>query len=113
VKSGLSAKLPLVSLRIALVVFCLTPTTPAAAKVVVVLVSDLAFTPSTVAANVGDTVRWTNKDFVAHSATANDHAWDIELPTHGSETITLEKAGHIAYHCKYHPTMKGMINVDR
>ncbi len=37
-----------------------------------VAIADFAFVPATITINVGDRVRWTNTDTVAHTATANN-----------------------------------------
>lgn len=85
--------------------------TACAAKTIRVDATGIAFAPANVAAQVGDTVVWTNKDFVAHTATARDGAWDVTLPPHKSGQVVLKKAGTIEYYCRYHPTMKGEIRV--
>lgn len=85
---------------------------PAAAKEIHVDVRNIAFSPASVSAHVGDIVEWNNKDFVAHSATAKDGGWDINLPPHATGKMTLKKAGRIDYYCKYHPNMTGEITVS-
>jgi plastocyanin len=85
---------------------------PATAAVVHVDVAGIAFVPATIKAHVGDTVEWTNKDFVAHSATARSSEWDVNLPVHQTGHITLKKAGGIDYYCRIHPNMKGKIEVS-
>jgi len=79
------------------------------AAVIHVDVRGIAFVPAAVKAQVGDVVEWTNKDFVAHTATARNGAWDVNLPVGKSGRITLRKAGTIDYHCRAHPNMTGKI----
>lgn len=86
--------------------------TVASAATIHVEVKELAFIPADTKARVGDTIEWTNKDFVAHTATARDGAWDVKLPPHAVGRIVLKKPGTIEYYCRYHPNMKGEINVS-
>ena len=90
----------------------LAAASPAAAKTINVTVQGIAFSPATVSAKIGDTISWTNKDFVLHSATARDRSWDVNLPPDKSGQIVLKKAGNIAYYCRVHPNMTGTIKVS-
>ena len=83
----------------------------AAAEVIHIDTKAIAFMPAKVTAHVGDTVEWTNDDFVAHTATAGNGDWNISLPVHGKGKIVLKKAGKITYTCKFHPNMTGEIDV--
>jgi plastocyanin len=85
------------------------PLAPAAE--IAVDVSGIEFSQKKITAHVGDKITWTNKDFVAHTATARNGDWDVALPVKGSGSVVLKKAGHIDYYCKVHPTMKGEIDV--
>lgn len=89
----------------------LAAASPAVARVIHVEINKLVFSPAKVSAHVGDTIEWENKDFVAHSATEKNKAWDIPLPVHGKGHLTLEKPGHFDYYCIYHPNMTGEIKV--
>lgn len=92
-------------------VVVLAAATPAAAETITIDVTGIAFSKPKMVAHVGDTVVWDNKDFVAHTATARTHEWDVELPAHKSGQTVLKKAGRIKYYCKYHPNMTGEIEV--
>jgi plastocyanin len=81
------------------------------AAVVRVTASGIAFVPATITAHVGDTVEWTNKDFVAHTATARSGEWDVALPVNGKGSVTLKKPGELSYYCRVHPNMVGKIKV--
>jgi plastocyanin len=83
----------------------------AAAKVVRVEITKLAFVPETVVAEVGDTIEWINNDFVAHTATATDTDWDVTMAKGESGRIDLESAGRFEYFCRFHPNMRGSIEV--
>jgi plastocyanin len=83
----------------------------AQAKTIQVNVENLAFTPAEVSAELGDTVEWINKDMFAHSATASNGDWDVNLPPHQTGRMVLKKPGEIDYFCKFHPNMKGRVMV--
>ena len=83
----------------------------ARADTIHVEVKGLKYTPAQISAHVGDTIEWANEDFVAHTATAKDGGWDVNLPPHKSGKTTLSKAGTVEYYCRFHPNMKGEITV--
>jgi plastocyanin len=91
-------------------VILLTTASPAIAEIFKIEIKGLLFSPVDISAHVGDTVEWTNQDFVIHSATARDQ-WDVMLPVHGVGRVTLDKPGSIEYYCRFHPNMKGNITV--
>lgn len=85
---------------------------PAVAETVRVEVKLLAFNPSQLSAHVGDTIEWNNADFLAHTATAKNHDWDVQLPAGKTARLMLKKAGTVAYFCRFHPNMTGTITVE-
>ena len=82
-----------------------------AAETVQVLVKGMAFAPAAVIARVGDTIIWTNQDFVAHTATTTDKQWDLLIPAGKSASLVVTVPGTIAYFCRFHPMMKGTVFV--
>jgi plastocyanin len=85
---------------------------PALADTIKIEAKGLVFEPAEVSAHVGDTIEWTNSDFVAHTATARNHDWDIVLPPHSMRQMVLKKPGSVEYYCRFHPTMKGQISAQ-
>lgn len=83
----------------------------AEAATIEVTVAKMAFSPATITAKPGDTITWTNKDFVAHSATARDKSFDVIIPANGTGSLTVSAAGTFDYFCKFHPMMKGSVTV--
>ena len=83
---------------------------PAKAATIEITVEKLAFNRATVSAAVGDTIRWVNKDIMAHTATA-DGSFDIVIPAHQSALTVLTKGGALDYYCRYHPNMRARIDV--
>lgn len=90
----------------------LVPAVLMAANVIPVGMKNLGFTPSELKVHVGDTVEWTNDDFLVHTATARDGAWDFMLPKGSKARMTTKTAGTIEYYCRLHPNMKGRIVVE-
>jgi|SRR5215218_3871374 plastocyanin len=82
-----------------------------AAETILVGVDKLAFTPAQVSARVGDTIEWTNADFVAHTATGRKKEWDVTIPAKGIGRVTLTRAGGIEYYCRFHPNMVGRVSI--
>jgi plastocyanin len=85
--------------------------TPAAAETIRVNVDKLAFTPAEISAHVGDTIEWTNADFLAHTATARSKEWDVMIAPNKIGRLTLKRPGDIEYYCRFHPNMTGRISV--
>ena len=81
------------------------------AKVQVIVVKNLAFGPAPAGLRVGQTVEWDNQDIFQHSATAKDGSFNVELPPHSRGRVVLRRAGKIAYYCRYHPGMTGVLDV--
>ena len=75
-------------------------------------IRDFAFAPRTVEIRVGDTVRWTNRDSVAHTATARNGSFDTGLLGEGeSGSVQFTTAGTYRYVCTPHPDMTGTVVV--
>jgi LPXTG-motif cell wall-anchored protein len=78
-----------------------------------VTIRDYAFSPRTVTVQPGDTVTWTNRDGVRHSATAEDGSFDTGLLGNGqSGEHTFREAGSYEYVCTPHPNMQGTVVVE-
>ena len=61
----------------------------------------------------GDTIVWINRDVVAHTATARNGSFDVELPSGGSAEMVAASTGTIAFYYRYHPVMRGSLVVAR
>lgn len=84
---------------------------PAHAATIQIVMQDLVFAPIDVSAKVGDTIEWVNKDVFAHTATARNGDFDVTLPPKKTVTSVLSKAGSVEYYCRFHPNMKGVLNI--
>lgn len=91
------------------------PAKPAGAAVVQVDMKNIKFAPQTVTAKVGQTVRWTNSDPVAHTVTAKKGS-DVDsgtvAPNQTFET-KFTKAGRVDYVCSIHPNQSGTVIVTK
>ncbi|MBI4670303.1 MAG: hypothetical protein HY741_01370 [Chloroflexi bacterium] len=76
-------------------------------------VQSWAFDPVTVTVKVGTKINWTNTGAILHTATADDDTTfnSGDLQPKDTFSFTPAKTATIAYHCKYHPWMKGTIQV--
>lgn len=83
----------------------------AGGEVIKVSISDMTFSPAEVTVRVGDTVEWNNSDFVDHTATAKNSDWEVALPAGKSGGVELKHPGDVAYYCRFHPNMTGIIHV--
>jgi plastocyanin len=77
-----------------------------------VLIKNFVFAPANAVAAVGDTVVFTNADFVPHSARQDGGGFDSRSIAGGQTwRYVVEKKGRIAYHCTMHPVMKAVLDV--
>ena len=82
---------------------------------VAVTMKNIAFSPQTVDAKVGQKIDWTNDDAVDHNVTATSGASfrSNDFGQGGTFSYTPTRAGTIAYVCTLHPGMDGTIVVTR
>jgi len=83
---------------------------PAMAATIEVTIEKLVFSPASVEAKIGDTIEWVNKDAFAHTATVKG-GWEVTIPPKSTGQITLKAAGAVDYFCRFHPNMKGHLDV--
>jgi plastocyanin len=84
---------------------------PAHAATIQIVMENLVFAPAEVSAKVGDTIEWVNKDVFAHTATARNGDFDVNLPPKKTVTSVLNKAGTVEYYCRFHPNMKAVLKI--
>jgi len=103
-------------LRAALVAICLAGFPAAAAvaagKTHAVRIEGMKFVPERLEVAAGDTVVWTNKDFLPHSVTASEARVESgDLAPSKSWRFVARKKGEMPYICRLHPVMKGVLVV--
>jgi plastocyanin len=76
-----------------------------------ITIDKLVYEPAEVSAKVGDTIKWVNKDGLAHTATAKNYDWDVMIDPNKTARLVLTKPGEVDYYCKFHPNMKGHVTV--
>ena len=86
-------------------------TTAAAGGGSTITVQDFAFSPRDLTVKVGTDLEIKNEDGTAHTFTADDGAFDIELDAGGGASYSAKTAGTFAYHCSIHTQMKGTLTV--
>ncbi|MBB3558748.1 plastocyanin [Rhizobium sp. BK512] len=86
--------------------------TAASAATIEVTIEKLAFGPAVVKAHPGDTILWHNKDVMDHTATSKGN-FDVVIPAGKSGSLVVKGDGAFDYLCRYHPNMKGRIEVGR
>lgn len=88
-----------------------TPQPADQGKIVEVKIQNSAFNPASVAILTGDTVRWTNKDSIAH--TVRGLGFDSKVLEEGDiYEYLFTDAGTYNYNCSIHPSMKGTVVVS-
>lgn len=76
-----------------------------------VAIEGMQFKPASVNVGRGDTVTWTNKDVVPHTATAAGKFDSGNIAPGKSFSRKMELPGEFDYVCTYHPGMKGKVVV--
>ena len=89
------------------------PPAAAASQTHVVVLDKMKFGALPASVKVGDTVLWENRDLFRHTATAKDGSFNIDLPAGAKGKTVIRKAGAIAFTCKYHPGMRGVLQVSK
>ena len=86
------------------------------AATVPVSIGDNFFSPSSVAANVNDTITWTWTGASSHSSTSNagdTTTWDSGIVGNGSVfSKQFTAAGSFPYHCNVHASQLGTVTVQ-
>jgi len=86
--------------------------TAASAATIEVTIEQLAFKPAVATAWPGDTIVWRNKDVMDHTATSKGN-FDVVIPSGKSGSTVVKGDGRFDYDCRYHPNMRGRIEVGR
>ena len=89
----------------------LPPPAAAAARTYTVVIDKMKFGPLPAGLRKGDTILWVNRDFLRHTATAADHSFDVNLPAGGKATTVIGRSGAIPFTCRFHPGMRGVLQV--
>ncbi len=97
---------------LAALVLPLVASAPAESAGATVTVADRAFAPAAVRVGLGESVTWTFRDAVSHTATSDDGFFDTGAASGGaSRSVRFPSAGSFAYSCSFHPMMRGRVSV--
>jgi plastocyanin len=78
-----------------------------------VFIQDMTFNPGTITVAANTTIKWTNKDGVAHTVTSTTGLFDSgTISANGTYTFTFAAAGTFPYYCTVHPSMTGTVKVN-
>ena len=83
----------------------------AAAQTYTVAIDKMKFGPLPAGLHKGDTIVWVNRDFLRHTATAADRSFDVDLPAGAKGTTVIKHSGAIPFSCRFHPGMRGILQV--
>ena len=67
---------------------------PAQAATIQITIDNLVFAPAEVSAKVGDTIEWINKDVLAHTATARNGDFDVNIAAEEDRDVRSEEGRH-------------------
>lgn len=71
-----------------------------------ITMSNYRFNPSNVTVAKGTVVTWINNDYITHTVTSNNGAFDSgDIPAGKSYTYTFTTTGTFSYYCRYHVSM--------
>jgi plastocyanin len=98
---------------VAALLFVTPEAVAAAPQTHVVFIDKMKFGPVPAGVKAGDTIMWINRDMFRHTATAKDGSFNIDLAAGAKGKTIVRKAGSIAFSCKYHPGMHGVLKVEK
>ncbi|MGV6852383.1 MAG: plastocyanin/azurin family copper-binding protein [bacterium] len=76
-----------------------------------VVIQRFQFVPAKLQLNIGDTVTWENKDFVAHNVMPLNSRTSITPDLKTGEQYTYTVTEGFLYQCNLHPSMRGEISI--
>lgn len=76
-----------------------------------VTIENFAFDPADLEIEAGDTVRWTNQDSAAHTATGEGTFDSGTMQTGETFDFTFDEPGTFDYICTIHPEMTASVTV--
>jgi plastocyanin len=90
----------------------LVASAPTQAAGAAVTVATMAFSPAQVRVGMGESVTWTFRDAISHTATSDNGFFDTGAASGGaSRSVRFPSAGSFAYHCSFHSMMRGRVTV--
>jgi plastocyanin len=93
------------------IVLLLSPGMLAAGKAHRVAIEGMKYAPETLEVAPGDTVTWTNRDFLPHTVSAGKAIESGTIDANGSWKYVARQKGEFDYICRLHPGMRGRLVV--
>ncbi|WP_246723631.1 cupredoxin family copper-binding protein [Rhizobium sp. ARZ01] len=90
----------------------LLPVSSAVATEHQITIAGMKFIPASIQLKAGDVVVWKNDDIFRHTATARAGSFNVDLPPKAEKRETITVAGVTDYYCRFHPAMKGKLEVE-
>jgi len=87
------------------------PSAAAAPRVYTVVIEKMKYGPLPAQLHKGDAIIWVNRDFLRHTVTAADRSFNLDLPAGAKGKTVLAKSGNIPFVCRFHPGMRGVLQV--
>jgi plastocyanin len=85
----------------------------AAPRTHVIVMEKMKFQSVPASVRRGDTILWENRDMFRHTATAKNGAFNVDLAPGAKGKTIIQKSGALAFVCKYHPGMRGVLKVSQ
>ncbi len=89
------------------------PPKAAAPRTFTVVIEKMKYGPVPASLRPGDSIVWVNRDILRHTATARNGSFSIDLPASAKARTIIRSPGSVAFFCKYHPGMTGVLRVAR
>ena len=89
------------------------PASAAAPRTFTVVIDKMKFGPVPASLKPGDSIVWINHDIFRHTATARNGRFNVDLPPKARAKTLIRSPGQIAFFCKYHSGMTGVLRVVR
>ena len=105
-----SRRLPLYALSVGALLLLGSPAA-AAPRTWTVVIDKMKFGTLPPQLHRGDAIIWINRDFLRHTATASNKSFDVDLPAGAKAKTVMRNTGAIAFACRYHPGMRGVLHV--
>jgi plastocyanin len=77
-----------------------------------ITIDNFAFDPNTITVSGATEVTVTNNDSAAHTFTADDGSFDVQVDPGATETVNVDVSQTTGFHCTFHPQMTGTIKVS-
>ena len=77
-----------------------------------ITIDNFTFDPNTITVSGATEVTVTNNDSAAHTFTADDGSFDVQVDPGATETVNVDVSQTTGFHCTFHPQMTGTIKVS-